>query len=567
MKRKRLAISSIALAALIFFSLFAVASSPAVSGQESGTTAPLATNPVGATMAGTGPAASSSFATRETEIFAVDPSGGVWNTSIAPSGNGTWTPLGGVSTASPAAVSWNASYPRIDVFVRGTNGSVYQKYWSGSAWSKWGSLGGKLASGTGPAVSSWSAGRLDVFVQGTDSQLWHKWWNGASWSGWESLGGKLTASPAATSPSIGVIDVFARGSDGGVWQKSYNKGWSSWKSLGGQVAVGTGPAVSQDLWLFVQGTDHQLLRTGVGVGSAKSTGWSILGGRPSEALSTSSPGAVVLSTGQTLVCVSSTSGNVWFSADSLANWKDWGSAADPPVVIHRPELSQGIANDGTYNYGMSTTALYKYDSNWNLITTNGNAATRCGGNHIGSGGTYNGVLYVLCTENAPAPELAHVGLFRTSDLSFIKMVNLATVAGSPPTADQMNIGGVGVNPDAGLLLGLSFGPYGGAALTNASVFTFNLTTFAYEGSFQASDNPTIANQGISYYGGHYYYAYDNPGGVAIMNTDGSNATQIISASKMMAGGGTDEIEGLSVTNSNVYVLRGGYLYMFPFQAA
>jgi hypothetical protein len=147
------------------------------------------------------------------------------------------------------------------------------------------------------------------------------------------------------------------------------------------------------------------------------------------------------------------------------------------------------------------------------------------------------------------------------------MVNLATVAGSPPTADQMNIGGVGVNPDAGLLLGLSFGPYGGAALTNASVFTFNLTTFAYEGSFQASDNPTIANQGISYYGGHYYYAYDNPGGVAIMNTDGSNATQIISASKMMAGGGTDEIEGLSVTNSNVYVLRGGYLYMFPFQAA
>jgi hypothetical protein len=352
-----------------------------------------------------------------------------------------------------------------------------------------------------------------------------------------------------------------------VWQKSYNKGWSSWKSLGGQVAVGTGPAVSQDLWLFVQGTDHQLLRTGVGVGSAKSTGWSILGGRPSEALSTSSPGAVVLSTGQTLVCVSSTSGNVWFSADSLANWKDWGSAADPPVVIHRPELSQGIANDGTYNYGMSTTALYKYDSNWNLITTNGNAATRCGGNHIGSGGTYNGVLYVLCTENAPAPELAHVGLFRTSDLSFIKMVNLATVAGSPPTADQMNIGGVGVNPDAGLLLGLSFGPYGGAALTNASVFTFNLTTFAYEGSVQASDNPTIANQGISYYGGHYYYAYDNPGGVAIMNTDGSNATQIISASKMMAGGGTDEIEGLSVTNSNVYVLRGGYLYMFPFQAA
>ena len=444
-----------------------------------------------------------------------------------------------------------------------------------NGWSKWESLGGKLASGTGPAVSSWSAGRLDVFAEGTDGALYHKAWTGTKWSGWESLGGKLTASPAATSPSTGVIDVFARGSDSGIWQKSYNKGWSNWASLGGQVAAGTGPAVSQDLRLFVQGTDHQLWRTGVGVGSAKSTGWSRLGGAPPEALSTSSPGAVVLSTGQTLVCVSSTSGNVWFSANSLANWKDWESAADPPVVIHRPELSQGIANDGTYNYGMSTTALYKYDANWKLITTNGNAATQCGGNHMGSGGTYNGVLYVICTENSPAPELAHVGLFHTSDLSFIKMVNLTTVAGNPPTADQMNIGGVGVNPDAGLLLGLSFGPYGGSALTNASVYTFNLTTFAYEGSFQASDHPTIYNQGISYYDGHYYYSYGNlpvggvtsvNGGVAIMNTDGSNATQIISASKMMAGGGTDEIEGLSVTNSNIYVLRGGYVYMFPFQA-
>jgi len=56
-----------------------------------------------------------------------------------------------------------------------------------------------------------------------------------------------------------------------------------------------------------------------------------------------------------------------------------------------------------------------------------------------------------------------VGLFRTSDLSFIKMVNLATVAGSPPTADQMNIGGVGVNPDAGSFRTIIW-PYGGAAL-------------------------------------------------------------------------------------------------------
>ncbi len=332
--------------------------------------------------------------------------------------------------------------------------------------------------------------------------------------------------------------------------------------------------MSQDLNLFVKGTDNQLWHK-----SPSGSGWSAWGalaGKPPEALSTASPAAVLLPSDNTLVCVTSTSGNVWYSADSLANWKDWGSAGTAPVIntTYQPLLTQGIANDGKYNYGISNLALYKYDANWNLIMTNGNAATQCGGNHMGAGETYNGVLYVFCTENSPAPELAHVGLFNTSNLRFIKEVDLAKVAGNPPTADQMNIGAVGVNPDAGLLLGLQFGPYGGTSLANASVFKFNLTTFAYEGSFQASNFSTLGNQGISYYDGHYYYSYDNPqvgsassvnGGVAIMNTDGSNATQIIPASRMMAGGGTDEIEGLYVTNAGITVLRGGYVYTFPFQ--
>jgi hypothetical protein len=319
--------------------------------------------------------------------------------------------------------------------------------------------------------------------------------------------------------------------------------------------------VSQDLWLFVRGTDNQLWHK-----SPSGSGWSAWGtlaGKPPEALSTASPGAVVLTSGETLVCVSSTSGNVWYSADSLANWKDWASAGTPPVIntTYLPALSQGIATDGTYNYGISNKALYKYDANWTLIMTNGQAAAQCGGNHMGAGEIYNGTLYVLCTENSPAPELAHVGLFNTSNLSFIKMVDLAKVTGAP-TADQMNIGAVGVNPDAGLLLGLQFGPYGSTTPTPAEVFTFNLTSFAYEGHIQASNFSTIYNQGISYYDGHYYYSYDNPGGVAIMNTDGSNATQIISASSMMAG----EIEGLYVTNGNISVLCGAYVYVFPFHA-
>jgi len=571
MKRKRTAIG-VALVTLMLVSLFAVVSSQAsVSGRASGTTAPVATNLVGSTMTGTGPAASTSFTTGEAEIFAVDPSGTLWNTSIGPSGNGTWNPLGGASTSSPAAISMNYSYFSVDVFVRGTDGALWEKHYQ-NGWSTWISLGGQLAAGTGPAVASWSAGRLDVFVDGTDGALWHKWYNGTSWSGWESLGGQLTSAPAATSPASGAIYVFARGTDGAIWEKPYSNGWSSWRSLGGQVAAGTGPAVSQALWLFVQGTDHQLSRMRVGGGSVKSTGLGTLAGAPPEALSTSSPGAVVSTTGETLVCVSSASGKVWYSGDSNANWNNWVSASSPPVIIHRPTLTQGIANDGTYYYGISNTALYKYDTNWKLIATNGNAAAQCGGNHMGSGSAYNGVLYVPCTADPPAQELAHVGLFNTSTLSFIKAVNLAHLGFFAPTADQINIAAVTVNPDAGLLAALSYGPYGSTAAAGASVFTYSLTTFAYKGSFQASSNPTIYNQGISYYNGHYYYAYDNPpvgsassvnGGVAIMNTDGSNAKQIISPSRMMAGGGTDEIEGLCITNGNIYVLRGDYVYMFP----
>ena len=214
--------SSIALATLMVVSLFAVVSSAAsVSGQASGTITPLAPNLVSSMMTDTGPAASTSFTTGQTQIFAVDSNGTLWNTSMALSGNGTWNPLGGVCTSSPAAVSMNYSYLRIDVFVRGSNGALYHKYYQ-NGWSGWGSLGGQLAPGTGPAVASWSAGRLDVFVEGTDGALWHKWWNGATWSGWQSLGGKLTSSPAATSNAANNIYAFARGTDGAVWQKYWN---------------------------------------------------------------------------------------------------------------------------------------------------------------------------------------------------------------------------------------------------------------------------------------------------------------------------------------------------------
>jgi|SRR5450759_765905 len=210
----------------------------------------------------------------------------------------------------------------------GTDGALWHKDYQ-NGWSTWESLGGQLASGTGPAVCSWNAGRLDVFVEGTDGALWHKAWTGTAWSGWQSLGEKLTASPGAvapyTSPAFGsAIDVVVRGTDGAVWYKHWGgTAWSTWTSLGGQLAPNTGPAMSQDGWLFVQGTDQNLWRMSLG-----GVGWG-RAGEPPEALSTASP-ASILPHQDTVVCVSTTSGNVWFAGDSLDNWSYWYSAGSPP---------------------------------------------------------------------------------------------------------------------------------------------------------------------------------------------------------------------------------------------
>jgi hypothetical protein len=319
MNHKR--ITSIVLATLMLVSLFAVVSSQAsVSDKASGTAAPL----VGQTLAGTGPAASTEFnSAGQTDIFAVDANAALWSTATF-SGS-SWNYIGGVCTSSPAAVASLGNTLHIDAFVRGTDGRVWHTSYQ-NGWSGWDSLGGQVAAGTGPAVASWSAGRLDVFVQGTDNQLWHKWWNGASWSGWESLGGTLTASPGAVASWTSVTDsiaVVVRGTDGAVWQKSYSNGWSGWEYVGGQLAPNTGPAVSQDLWIIAQGTNNQFWQKN------GNSAWQPLAVTP-ETPSATSPGAVCTVTNEhTLVCFTSTNGNVWYgvhdSGGHITSWTPLGS--------------------------------------------------------------------------------------------------------------------------------------------------------------------------------------------------------------------------------------------------
>jgi len=350
MKRKRLAMSSIALATLMLVSLFAMVGSPAsVSGQASGTT--VAANPVGQTMASTGPAAISYAVAGSPILAAVDTSGHLWWNGAGSESN--WTSIGGSATSSPAATT--PSNGVWGVFVRGTDGAVWYKTAmnNGTTWSGWHSLGGQVAAGTGPAACSWGAGRLDVFVNGTNGALYHKWStnSGATWSKWESLGGVLTSSPGASagasSPTATKqIGVFVRGTNGACWYKEWTgTAWSGWKSLGGQLAPNTGPGVmvagfnnTTDVLnyeVFVQGTNHQLWWQFFGEAGSYpfDNAWSQLSACP-EVLSVSSPAACWSYSGHPEVWVSTTSGNIrgcaWTGNWTPVNTWEWLSSETSP---------------------------------------------------------------------------------------------------------------------------------------------------------------------------------------------------------------------------------------------
>ena len=122
-------------------------------------------------------------------------------------------------------------------------------------------------------------------------------------------------------------------------------GWSTWTSLGGQVAPNTGPGVDEALHLFVQGTDNQLwFKSAYGAGTA----WRTLGGAPPEALSTSSPGAGLRPDDHSVVCVSSTSGTVWYSTISLTGSGTHGPRGQSPKssAVADADMSQQKATKG-----------------------------------------------------------------------------------------------------------------------------------------------------------------------------------------------------------------------------
>ncbi|MGB9370666.1 MAG: hypothetical protein WCB79_01840 [Halobacteriota archaeon] len=238
---------------------------------------------------------------------------------------------------------------------------------------------------------------------------------------------------------------------------------------------------------------------------------------------------------------------------------------------------QGLAYDGTYYYYITDTGISKYDSNWNLVTSNPNAAGQCGSgvahiSELGDGKVYNGVLYAIAVDGST--NAAYLGMWETSNLNFIRSVNLAEVRGTwfqvPPTGPQSSASGVTVNPSAHALAVVSYGeaPPPQSNGIQGAIFLYDLRTFAYKGVISPSH--TMWNsQGIDYYNGHYYVSADSDsqahqdnfstGGVFMESNNGGGVTRIIPYSRFTNGG---EIQGIDVKSTGIRVECGVYVYTF-----
>jgi hypothetical protein len=232
--------------------------------------------------------------------------------------------------------------------------------------------------------------------------------------------------------------------------------------------------------------------------------------------------------------------------------------------------AEGLAYDGTYYYYMTLTGISKYDSNWNLVTANPNAAGQCGSgvDHMGDGKVYNGVLYAIAVDDSTND--AYLGMWETSNLNFIRSVNLAEVPGNPLIGAQSSAAGVTVNPSANVFAVVSYGespPLQSNGIQGA-IYLYDLTTFAYKGVISPSQ--TMWNsQGIDYYNGHYYVSAlsdsqadqgnFSTGGVFMERTDGGGVTRIIPYSRFVNGG---ELEGIDVKSTGIRVVCGAYVYTF-----
>ena len=240
---------------------------------------------------------------------------------------------------APGAVSYESPAPNgcgcgTDLYYTGTDGAVWAQGTSPKLMYGPVSRGGHLLSGPAPVhVPSGVLANVEsspVFGRGTDNALW--WTDPDLSQPWASLGGALTSKPGVisegTAGPVGDIAVFARGTDHAVWYTFHGpQGWHGWSKLGGQLYPGTGPAavyVSGTVDVVAVGTDQRVYVNRTSDGSNWS-GWTLLGGRVSNAGGDPAATAPTSSTG--VAFVRGTDNAVWydeFTGGATPGWHSLG---------------------------------------------------------------------------------------------------------------------------------------------------------------------------------------------------------------------------------------------------
>ena len=126
-----------------------------------------------------------------------------------------WDTLGGALVGGAAVASWGTF--ESEIFAIQDDGQVWDRYWDGTAWHDWEPLGGEFT-GT-PAASARDADRIDVFAIGRDGPLRQRWWDGAHWVPWRVVGGAPEGALAVSCSWIGgELRLFVVGQDRAVWR-------------------------------------------------------------------------------------------------------------------------------------------------------------------------------------------------------------------------------------------------------------------------------------------------------------------------------------------------------------
>jgi hypothetical protein len=128
-----------------------------------------------------------------------------------------WLDLEGTLASNAAAASWGDD--ETQVFAIQGDGQVWNRYWDGEDWHPWETLGGSFAGQ--PAAAARDADRIDVFAIGRDGVLRHRWWDGERWVEWEDVDGAPSGGSGVACTWIGGrLDLFVTGPDGRLWYRA-----------------------------------------------------------------------------------------------------------------------------------------------------------------------------------------------------------------------------------------------------------------------------------------------------------------------------------------------------------